>query len=123
MEEMTNDYQSLLCVHCKKIFSNKHNLKVHQNTAKYCLKLHCFDLSGNEVFQNQCDYCKKNFTSKQTLLYHLKICKKLLTFEMKNHYEKKLHELEDTKQKQIDLLHEKIRLLENKIRDQRVHFV
>lgn len=117
---MTNDYQSLLCVHCNKKFSNKHNLKVHQNTAKYCLRLHDPE---HDVLHNQCDYCKKNFTSKQTLLYHLKICKKLLTFEMKSYYEKKIREVEETKDQQIEVLKEKIKLLENKIRDQRVHFV
>lgn len=123
MEEMNND-QGLVCVYCNKIFSNKHNLKVHKNTAKYCLKLHNEEQGlNNDVVINQCDSCKKTFTSKQTLLYHLKICKKVLALELKNYYEKYIHELEETKNQEIKELKERIKILENKIRDQRMFFV
>ena len=44
------------CQFCKKIFSNKSNLRNHQATAKYCLKLQG---RKNEENKFKCNDCKK----------------------------------------------------------------
>ena len=48
------------CQFCKKIFSNKSNLKNHLKNARYCLNLRNID---NNVIYN-CTYCNKELSSK-----------------------------------------------------------
>ena len=67
----------MLCEFCKKEFSTKTNLIVHQKNAKYCL-----EIQGKENKNFGCEYCKKGFTSRQTLNEHLDICKE----KQKNEY-------------------------------------
>ena len=61
------------CQYCKKTFSTKSSLKVHQTTAKYCLKL-----QGNEISKGKhiCDICGKDFNVKFHLQNHMTICQK-----------------------------------------------
>ena len=61
------------CQYCKKTFSTKSSLKVHQTTAKYCLKL-----QGKEICKGKhiCDICGKDFNVKFHLQNHMTICQK-----------------------------------------------
>ncbi len=68
----------LECNYCKKTFSVKGSLTLHQKTAKYCLIL-----QGKKNENNyECDFCVKKFTLKQSLQEHLLICKKKPTIEL-----------------------------------------
>ena len=62
--------ESFLCDFCKKIFTSKHILYTHQNSAKYCL-----EIQGRDNLAFECDYCKKSFRVKQTLNDHYYACK------------------------------------------------
>lgn len=103
------------CPYCGKIFSTKHNLKVHTTTAVYCRKLRN-DVSKTEDIQKQCTHCEKTFTSKQTLLYHSRICKKALIFTLREHHQKELNAMQDI----IDQLRCKVNHLESKLREKTV---
>jgi hypothetical protein len=62
---------SLECCYCKKSYSNKGNLNLHQRTAKFCLKIQ--NISTKKFSCNDCDYTTQR---KSSLQDHLKICKK-----------------------------------------------
>jgi hypothetical protein len=66
-----------ICKFCHHRFSSKHNLKFHQKTARYCLKLR--DIEGPH---HQCNDCEKNFSSKHNLKIHKKSCQ-ILDFKQK----------------------------------------
>jgi hypothetical protein len=55
------------CEFCKNIFGNKHNLKTHQKTAKYCLKIQ--GKTSSKIFS--CKICDDNFTTKQHFQRHM----------------------------------------------------
>jgi len=75
------------CEFCKKIFTTKQNLSIHQKTTKYCL-----DIQGKTNTQFKCDHCQKIFTCQQRLLDHtINVCKK----KQKNEYEKELKKVTD----------------------------
>ena len=58
------------CDYCNNMFASKQNLKSHQNTAKYCLKL-----QGNNIINTfVCEYCNMNFTQKANLDRHRSSC-------------------------------------------------
>lgn len=97
-----------VCLFCHKKFSNKHNMKVHQTSAKYCLKLQ----NNEELATNQCEHCNKTFTSKQTLIYHSRICKKVIVHEIRDYYGKMIKELEQKYENEITALKERIADLE-----------
>ena len=59
------------CGYCKKIFSNNSSLKVHQTTAKYCIKIQNNPIE-KEYFE--CEFCSKNFSTKTNLKTHEKNC-------------------------------------------------
>jgi hypothetical protein len=65
------------CKFCKHKFSNKQNLRWHQQTAKYCLKIQ--GKSQDNKFK--CELCSKVLTSKFRLGTHMKTCA-LYTKEM-----------------------------------------
>ena len=84
------------CEFCKKIFTTKQNLSIHQKTTKYCL-----DIQGKTNTQFKCDHCQKLFTCQQRLLDHtINVCKT----KQKNEYEKELkkvtEELDDYKRQE-----------------------
>lgn len=62
----------IICEWCEKSFSTKNNLKTHQKTAKYCLKIQ--EQKGCDLAEvsnsKQCLWCKKFFTKKAKLLEH-----------------------------------------------------
>jgi hypothetical protein len=60
------------CKFCKNKFSNKSNLRNHQATAKYCLKLQ----GKNEENKFKCNDCKKVLSSMQRLKIHQISCRK-----------------------------------------------
>jgi len=53
------------CKFCKKEFSTKQNLSVHQKKAKYCL-----EIQGTNNDTYKCEYCEKIFTTQQNLNDH-----------------------------------------------------
>jgi hypothetical protein len=62
-----------ICEFCGKTFKSDYNLRVHTNTAKYCLK------SRGEIINNfKCKYCDYALTQKSSLKVHYKTC---LTFK------------------------------------------
>ena len=87
---------SCKCEHCKNMFSNKMNLKIHQNNAKYCLKIQGKYQPEKKEFI--CDGCERIFGRKHDLKRHISICKKYLNNKIykKNNdiLEKKILELE-----------------------------
>ena len=50
------------CNFCNKTFLNIGNLRNHQKTAKYCLKIQCSDI---ENFK--CEFCNKTYSQKKDL--------------------------------------------------------
>ena len=60
------------CLFCGKVLSTKSALKVHQQTAKYCLKIQGIERKG----KFECDMCGKDFGVKFHLQNHEKICEK-----------------------------------------------
>jgi len=71
------------CQFCEKEFSNKSNLKIHQNSAKYCL-----DLQGKHVEEFKCEFCLKISTTQRNLNEHILTCKKKIKIESENMVEK-----------------------------------
>ena len=63
------------CQFCNKILSSLGNLKVHQRTVKYCLKIQNDSDPVIQRVKHECSYCYVKFTVKSRLLYHEKICK------------------------------------------------
>jgi hypothetical protein len=59
------------CEFCKKTFSTKGSLSLHQKTAKYCLELQGKSLEN--LFT--CSHCSKGFTLQSTLNDHFSVCK------------------------------------------------
>jgi hypothetical protein len=89
------------CQYCSKIFSTKGNLKHHQATAKYCIKI-----QGIQVSTFCCKYCSKLFTDKVIYKRHGK-CKQYYIYEyeqLEAKYEHKLHEQKLEYQSQIATL-------------------
>jgi uncharacterized Zn-finger protein len=75
------------CNICMKIFSNKYNLKKHNNKINPCIL--------NNIFK--CDICQKVFSKNQSLQKHKKYpCKKITSDEV-------IIEKEKTKQEEIKL--------------------
>ena len=103
--------EEFICSFCSKNFSNKHNMKVHQMTAKYCLKLQ----KNEQISTNKCEHCQKTFTSKQTLIYHNRVCKKAIIHEIKDYYLKQIKELEQRYEKEVHVLKERIKELEETV--------
>ena len=56
------------CEFCKKTFSGKSNLYIHQTKAKYCLKIQ----EKTPDIIHKCSYCSKTFTRKDVYHKHLK---------------------------------------------------
>ena len=84
------------CKFCDKKLSNKHTLKTHQRTAKYCLKL-----QKKNINLFECKDCNKKFTTKQNLQRHNDICiSKAYKYKIMNeNLENELAELRDYKSK------------------------
>lgn len=68
---------SNLCEFCDKSFKCAQNLKVHKETAKYCLKLREEIAETNDKTACfVCEYCDNPFTQKKSLNIHYKTCSK-----------------------------------------------
>jgi|TARA_B110000259_G_scaffold176193_1_gene212155 hypothetical protein len=68
------------CKYCKKIFSNKYNLKNHQRRAKFCLEIqknNNIDVVSELI---KCKFCE-HITTPEHLLRHLSSCKKKIKIE------------------------------------------
>lgn len=60
----------IVCGWCKKSFVSTKNLKIHTDTAKYCLKLRGESLE--ELFE--CNYCFSKFINELSVIKHHKYC-------------------------------------------------
>ncbi len=68
VQKFQNYMEKFVCNHCKKGFSSAVNLKTHEKTAKYCLKLREVTVAPNLKFG--CDDCGKSFTQKWYMEKH-----------------------------------------------------
>jgi hypothetical protein len=59
------------CLFCKKSFSAKSSLTLHQKTAKYCLKIRGEQSMGGY----SCECCGRTFTNQHRLTSHHNTCK------------------------------------------------
>jgi hypothetical protein len=104
----------VVCVYCKKNYSNSTILANHQKTANFCIKIQNNLNNNSEVNKPiineqlitqekkekeekdnkidliKCNFCKKDFSSKFKLVSHLNICKQKEIEEIKKEYELKL---------------------------------
>jgi hypothetical protein len=61
------------CTYCKHKLSSKSALKMHQKSARYCLKAQGVEnIKGGFI----CDLCGKDFQNKSHMINHLNICEK-----------------------------------------------
>jgi hypothetical protein len=95
------------CQYCKNIFSNNHNLKQHQKSAKYCINLRGKNVISEKKYQ--CNICNKEYTSNHRLSSHLNKC--LVKKQEKDKYE----DLIKHKDILISELKDHIKQLENKL--------
>jgi hypothetical protein len=62
--------ERIKCEYCDKELSSKYNLKLHQEKAKYCLKI-----QGKNINELKCEYCNASFTRKSVYDNHTFTCK------------------------------------------------
>ena len=93
------------CEHCGNQLKNISSLEYHKKNSKKCLKLQ----NNNESLVN-CEFCEKEY-SKNNLIKHIKICK--LKKEHEIEVEKKE---EENKSNDINILKNRILLLENELK-------
>ena len=97
------------CEFCKKEFSTKTNLSVHQKTTKYCL-----DIQGKNNNNFKCNLCDKYFTSHQRLSDHLNVCKLKDKINYEIELKKVQEELSLHKKQEKIRLKEKDRIIQEK---------
>ncbi len=62
------------CEYCEHIFKNKGSLKLHQTTAKYCIKMQ--KNNDNKINKYICEFCSKECTQQNNLSRHQQNCRK-----------------------------------------------
>jgi len=62
------------CEHCETVLKSEYNLRVHQTTAGYCLKIQGINNANDEELK--CGKCSKILSTKTNLTKHEKICQK-----------------------------------------------
>ena len=108
---------SFECQFCNKTYSAKHNLILHQKTAKFCLKIQQRKEENEETKQDDikkqsedekdemklvCEYCNLDFKLKHHLLRHQDRCReKIKKFEKENNNKKEelLNTIQDENEK------------------------
>jgi len=93
------------------MLGNKSSLKLHQNTAKYCLKIQLDNNEKKDFFN--CDYCLKKLSTKQNLQIHLKSCK-VIKKDNVNHLEQKIQLEKQLEQQKIQY--------EDKLEQQKIQY-
>jgi hypothetical protein len=88
--------KNISCDFCKKDFSSKGNLKLHQKSAKYCLNIRNKEI----VNEYKCEFCEDIFIRKSILVNHYDICKKKKDIEINN----KLEKIKNNYEQKIKLL-------------------
>lgn len=105
------------CVYCKKIYATKSSLTNHQRTAKRCLLMRDPKAEPTKTTKTKkiietnsfkCPHCEKDITSKYRLDSHILICK----------VSKAKLRIELEFQKELKLKDEKIKELEDKLKEQ-----
>ena len=121
---------SLECEYCKKIFSNKYNLKNHQKRAKFCLEIQKQNNDNVDSDLIKCEYCE-HISTPEHLSRHHKSCKNKILHEnsLKENELNKIKEnlsVSEVKNKelsdeivylkhQLDILHTKNDMLEKQL--------
>ena len=109
--------ESIKCDYCNNLFKTNSNLKTHQTTAKYCIKLQ--KIKNNNDINNKllnCEYCSKLFAYHK-LNTHLNVCKmkKLKIIEEKD---KIIFDIKKEKEDQNNLLKKQIELIKKEHENQ-----
>ena len=114
-----NEEKNYICEFCNKEFTSISNLRFHQKSAKFCLKIQ----KENNNFKNiinekifKCEFCDKTFTQNCMLKTHSLTCKikkeqtldeiKEQVIKLKEEKEKEIRELKEEKEKEIRELKE-----------------
>jgi len=105
---LLEDEDDLMCKYCKHQFVTQRTLKIHQTTAKYCLKIQGVKLSATNV----CDHCKAVFSQVASLGRHTIVCKKKLRQEGQM-YKDVVARLEE----EVDGYKDTIKILKTQIQD------
>lgn len=101
------------CQFCNKTFPSEKNLKIHQRTAKYCIKIQSNNDYEEKVLNFSCEFCNKDFSHKHILNNHYNSCKQKMVVEK----ERQMKDLLDEKDRQMkNLLDEKDRIIDEKER-------
>jgi len=79
------------CQYCKKMYSTRYALKIHQERTKACLKLREDTAeSTSNLTKFECDDCSSDFSSKHAYEYHKTICLKYNIRLLREEYDKRL---------------------------------
>lgn len=92
------------CQYCNHSFSSDKNLKAHQKTTKYCLKLQKEDFQNTKYIKdikNICDFCNKDFSNKYTLNSHYSNCKEKIIHDRYVDKEKELKDIIERKEREL----------------------
>ncbi len=97
----------------KKKFTNKSNLKAHQKTTKYCIKIQN-ELLNKQIIKTDfnCEFCCKNFTTKTNLKSHEKICTKKQEANISLEKDKNIESLKILLEEKDKIIEEKNKLIE-----------
>jgi hypothetical protein len=76
-----------ICNYCKKEYSSKRSLDLHQKTAKFCLRIR--NNHEEEKTSFNCEYCNDNFILKHVYERHYETCKIRLQQIIKDELQKK----------------------------------
>jgi hypothetical protein len=95
----------LKCQFCDNKFTTNSSLKLHQQTAKYCLKIR------NKESSFICKYCESTFSTKPNMMRHILGCKEKDSLE-KNNEINKLNKLLESQKKEYE---KKISYLQDKL--------
>ena len=103
----------MFCEYCKKKFTNKSNLKAHQKTTKYCIKIQN-ELLNKQIIKTDfnCEFCCKNFTTKTNLKSHEKICTKKQEANISLEKDKNIESLKILLEEKDKIIEEKNKLIE-----------
>jgi hypothetical protein len=97
-----------ICNFCNKSFKNRSNLRNHQQTAKYCLKIQKENenISIVENFK-ECEYCQKSFAS-NVIKRHIENCKN----------KKEKYIFDNEKIKELEIENQELKEKVNKLNDE-----
>ncbi len=91
MTSSEKELKNFVCEFCNSNFVSSKNLKLHQNTAKFCLQLQNKQLEE----KYKCEFCNKGFNLKAHLTSHNLNCKEKKAINDREQIEKYLKQLKE----------------------------